>query len=395
MKTIGIISLAKYPVPSVKGGAVETLVTSLLDANESDTAYHFNMISFYDSQAEKASKGYKKSTFFFIKKTTVARVINKMVVSLNKLFCRKGSLYYWHLCHILRCHPVDIIILEASIHYAHLLKLDFPTIPIIQHLHNIPNEYIYKGNSIDNSSDGYLCISKYIAHTVIENLKADIAKVHVLYNSVDTSKFIPSMNMDERNLVRKSLGLLTTDFMVIFAGRLQPYKGIKELLQGFNMLNDRRIKLMIVGNSFFAGSGNTQFIKELKALSKDNADRIIFTGYVPYTEIHKYYQASDMAVLPSVWDEPFGLTCLEAISSGLPVVITNSGGMPEIIDSRCALVVERDNLLSANIAKHITALSQGVNVRGNMSRAARKRALLFDKKEYWIRFQTIIDNNYL
>lgn len=394
MKTIGIISLAKYPVPAVKGGAVETLVTTLLDANERDNGYHFLVISFYDKEAMLTSKKYKHSTFFMIRKSLLQKVLNKIISFSNNVLGRNTSLYYLKTKKLLQKNPVDVFILEASSQFAPLLKKDFPTIPIIQHVHNIPERNLWKSNGWDVSSDGYICISKFIARMCIENLQADESKLDVLYNSVDTNLFKPVLDI-EKNILRERVGLQPSDFVVIFTGRLQPYKGIKELLQGFSQLHDKNIKLLVVGNSFFSGSGSNPFIEELKSTTKECENNIVFTGYVPHAKINEYYQMSDIAVLPSTWEEPFGLTCLEAISCGLPVVITHSGGMPEIIDDKCGFVLKKDETLPTKIAEHIKILKGDYHMRKTMAAAARQRSLHFDVQLYWKHFQEIINTKYL
>lgn len=104
---------------------------------------------------------------------------------------------------------------------------------------------------------------------------------------------------------------------------------------------------------------------------------------------------ADIAVLPSMWEEPFGLTCLEAISCGLPVVITNSGGMPEIIDDKCGFVLKRDETLPGKIAEHIKLLKENICMRKAMATAARERSSHFSIQIYWEHFQKIIDTKYL
>lgn len=395
MNIIGVISLTKYPVPAVKGGAVETLVTTLLDANEKNTAYRFHVISFYDKASIQTTKKYVYSRFFLIKKNFLQKSINKIICLVYKIFGIKGSLYYLKIKKLLKKYPVDILILEASSQLSFLLKKDFPTIPIIQHLHNIPEGMFLKSNRWGVSSDGYMCVSRFIARKCIEKIRINEDKLDVLYNSVDTNLFRPVFNDEEKIALRKKAGLLSSDFIVIFSGRIQPYKGVKELLQGFCRLHDTHIKLLVVGASFFSESGNGSFLKKLKLIAKNCEGNIVFTGYVSHEKIREYYQMADIAVLPSMWEEPFGLTCLEAISCGLPVVITNSGGMPEIIDDKCGFVLERDETLPGKIAEHIKLLKENICMRKAMATAARERSSHFSIQIYWEHFQKIIDTKYL
>ena len=97
MKRIGFLCLAKYPVPSVKGGAVETLVTNLLDENEKSHLLDLVVFSFGDKEAESQSETYKNAEFFFIKKAFVSKVLNKAYCKLIRIFGKEDSLYYQSL----------------------------------------------------------------------------------------------------------------------------------------------------------------------------------------------------------------------------------------------------------------------------------------------------------
>ena len=70
------------------------------------------------------------------------------------------------------------------------------------------------------------------------------------------------------------------------------------------------------------------------------------------------YQLSNIAVLPSMWDEPAGMTMVEAVASGLPLITTNSGGIPEYIPNKLAVILNRDDKLVENITENILNLKQ-------------------------------------
>ena len=84
MKRIGVLCLAKYPGPSVKGGAVETLVTNLLDENEKSHLLDLVVFSFGDKEAESQSETYKNAEFFFIKKSK--GTCNSAIDTYKKIF---------------------------------------------------------------------------------------------------------------------------------------------------------------------------------------------------------------------------------------------------------------------------------------------------------------------
>jgi glycosyltransferase involved in cell wall biosynthesis len=89
---------------------------------------------------------------------------------------------------------------------------------------------------------------------------------------------------------------------------------------------------------------------------------------------------ADIAVIPSMWEEPFGLTVVEAMAAGLPLITTRSGGIPEICEG-VATIVERDDIVN-NLAQAILDLYEHPEKRKQMAAASLERAKLFDKETY-------------
>ena len=86
-----------------------------------------------------------------------------------------------------------------------------------------------------------------------------------------------------------------------------------------------RIKLLIAGSSFYGMNVKSSFEEEIINIAKTINNNIIFTGFVPYEEMPKVYNVADIAVLPSMWEEPAGLTIIESMACGIPVITTVSG----------------------------------------------------------------------
>ena len=131
-------------------------------------------------------------------------------------------------------------------------------------------------------------------------------------------------------------------------------------------------------------------MRELKILSQAKEDKISFTGFVPHQQIQEFYQIADVAVLPSMWEEPFGLTCLEALACGLPVITTKSGGLPEIVTPKCGILLDRDPRIEDNIYNNIFNLLNNQSLLLSMSLEARLRAEKFDSKDYLNNFCNLI-----
>ena len=102
-----------------------------------------------------------------------------------------------------------------------------------------------------------------------------------------------------------------------------------------------------------------------------------------------YLKTADIAVVPSMWEEPFGLTVLEAMAAGLPLITTRSGGIPEICEG-VATIVDRENIVE-NLTNAILDLYHHPEKRKKMSAASLERSKLFDKEMYARNFFAAIE----
>lgn len=244
-------------------------------------------------------------------------------------------------------------------------------------------------------TDLYLGISKYICDVLKKEEGNYCSNIELLYNSIPFDRF--NRIVDEKEILdlREKLGFDKTDFVVMFSGRLREYKGVKELLIAIEKCKEYpSIKLLVVGSHIFSSNQNSDFIESLTPIVERLGDKVKFTGFVKYDDIFKYYKVADICSFPSTWEEPFALTCLEGITCGKPVVITKSGGMTEIIDDACAVVVPNDSSLSDNLAREFIRLSQNRNLVVKMGLSAENRAKAFSPDKQYNRFVSLV-NKYL
>jgi glycosyltransferase involved in cell wall biosynthesis len=141
--------------------------------------------------------------------------------------------------------------------------------------------------------------------------------------------------------------------------------------------------LLIIGSSFYGNANNdTPFINQLKSKTEIIKNTIIFTGFVPYQQIPNYLSIADLAIIPSVWDDPFPTTVLEAQAMGLPIITTRRGGIPEEVTNDNAVLLETDGLFVENLANAILDLYHHPEKRAAMSKASLERSKMFDKETY-------------
>ena len=116
--------------------------------------------------------------------------------------------------------------------------------------------------------------------------------------------------------------------VVLYVGRINPLKGVDQLLRAMALLDQQKIKLVIVGG----GEQSRSEMNRLKDLSErlQIQDLVIFQGLVKQELLPYYYSAADVCVVPSYY-ESFGLVTLESLACGTPVVVTKVGCVEHII----------------------------------------------------------------
>jgi glycosyltransferase involved in cell wall biosynthesis len=121
--------------------------------------------------------------------------------------------------------------------------------------------------------------------------------------------------------------------VVLFVGRLIEIKGPLLLIQIANKLN------RVNKNICFVFIGDGPLASEVKKAST-KLENVVFVGKVENKNLNTYYNAADLVVMPSLYEEGFGRVVLEALSCGTPVLASNRGGIPEALDQSVGVLVE-------------------------------------------------------
>lgn len=390
MKEIVIITNGTLPVPAVKGGAAENLLQTFLKYNDLYNDFKIVVFSIKDEKAVELSKKYKNTKFVHINSKSIFYKIGRAVrffLNRSKLFKVKNQFIYSVTKSKETLNNTDLILIECNPNYASFLKTKTNK-PIGLHLHNdyLNIDYKIESKRKVKHLDFVICVSKYIQNRVkIIFPKKD--KVSFVYNGIDLKRF-HEINLDENKRLKEKFKIKSDEKVIIFTGRIQESKGIMLLMEVFlEVSKNHNIKLLIIGASVFEGSKKTKFIKDLESLSEKVADKIIFTGYVDYSEIHNYYHLADFCVLPSLATEALALTSLEALASSLPVILTDAGGMPETITSKCGFVLKRDSEIKNELTKAIKRLLTDSLLLEKMTLEAKERSLLFSSENYYKAFR--------
>lgn len=257
----------------------------------------------------------------------------------------------------LASHPVDAIHANYWLSgvSGHTIKhvLDLPLVSTFHTLGRVkanggdpePEHRIEAETQIIGCSDAILANTSAEAAELVEHYGADPARIEIVPPGVDHAFFSPG----DRAGARAALGLGEHP-VILFAGRIQPLKGLDVAVRALALLeHDDAVLLAVGGTSGRAGQDHLADVVEL-ARSLGVLDRIQFVEAQPHHLLSTYYRAADVVHVPSR-SESFGLVALEAAACGTPVIAAAVGGLQTLIShERSGLLVQgRD---AADWARH-------------------------------------------
>jgi glycosyltransferase involved in cell wall biosynthesis len=166
-------------------------------------------------------------------------------------------------------------------------------------------------------------LSEYSRELLLSRHRSVRARVALVRGGVDYERFAGG----DGSLLRDSYGIPPNRPFVLTVRRLEPRMGVEELLRASSMLIRRGVKLTLG----IAGSGLAAAPLESLAQRLELGDNVRFFGRVPDDDLPGLYAAADLFVLPTVAYEGFGMSTIEALAAGTPVVGTPVGATPEIL----------------------------------------------------------------
>ena len=395
MKKIAFVMPWLLPMPPVRGGAVETLVDSLLWENEKDGAFEITVFSPQDELAQQEYPKYSRTEFIPIQvpkwQHEAARLVKGALWKGLRVGMTPGAAYLLAVKRALRGRRFDRIIVENQAPFAMPIAR-IGVGPVDLHMHNIAilSEQPHP-EQVAAHCRRILCVSNYIRDWCEGHLGNQSEKYRVLLNCVDVSTFSDARRF--RDEMRSQLGIGEDEIAFLYTGRLCPEKGALELAEAFRQLDLPNAKLVLVGSAWFDASVEDEYQCKIRSAIEPVKDRVIFTGYVQYSEIPKYYALADVAVMPSIWDEPGSLTLLEAQASGLPLISTRAGGNAMNTCPEGAILLERGEGLTGRIAEAMRTLAGDAAQRARMGKAALDWSKDRTKKAYFRSFCALMDED--
>jgi glycosyltransferase involved in cell wall biosynthesis len=234
-----------------------------------------------------------------------------------------------------------------------------------------------------------VCVSDSLAERTRAALPGRLAeRVRVVQNGIDCARFTPATNGDGTASATRDARL-----SVVFVGRMIPEKGPDVLIRAAGRLGRPDIEYLLVGSQGFARDAPlSPYEQELRTLADEatavSGAAIRFEPFVDRSELPALLRSADVLVAPSRWAEPSGLTAAEGLATGLPVIVSRVGGLPDVVGS-AGVLVEPDD--PAALAQAIAMLADDPEARGRMSQRARAHAIAHDWSWAWSNLRRVLE----
>lgn len=218
-------------------------------------------------------------------------------------------------------------------------------------------------------ADKVLAVSRMVANKLEHELGVDPAKIEILYNSIDTAKYVKTS--ESKKTARQKLGIKSEEFVVVGNGQVQPRKRFDAFVDMAKKLP--HVRFIWVGGIPFKAIGADY--SHMKRLIENAPQNVTVTGVIELDEVRDYLHAADVFVLPAV-QENHPMAVIEAAAAGLPIVLRD---IPEYKDT-----FKKDALLCASDNEFVEAiqnLRKDNKLYAKYTSGARKIAKRFDTTE--------------
>lgn len=321
--------------------------------------------------------------------------------------------YFLQVARELAAHPVDVLHFPQQLQFAGHFKRALPRAKIVLHMHQdelAQLDYDLLRKQLANV-DSVVTVSDFVTDRARARFPEHAAAIHTIGNGVDVGRFSPD--------VQRVNGSLEQAPKLLFVGRISPDKGVHLLVEAFDRVARERpdVELTLVGKvgmlpfdlvnllladdadaldslrPFYGQSTLAWLSKEVlgqkrsyrqqleSRLSPQTAGRVHFAGSVSLEELIRLYSQADLLVLPSVWRESYGMPIAESMASGVAVLASNTGGVPELIDEGVTgrLVPRLDVDALASAMRDLLADRQRLHAMGQAARQRAERLLTWDR----------------
>jgi len=226
------------------------------------------------------------------------------------------------------------------------------------------------------SSDHVIAVSRWVRDSIMEECRVPADRISVVHNGIHTEPpaFDPKILFDWRTRFTPN-----REKVIAYAGRLTAEKGITGFIEAIRIvLRELPSAIVLIAGGY---SDEIEALKITLAQEPLLSDHVVFLGWVTSSDLQYLRALADVIVIPSLYD-PFPYAALESMAAGVPIVCSDAGGLPEMIeDGKTGLVVplkhvgNRLEVDTRGFAQAIATLLKDEALRASLATAAHTRAM--------------------
>jgi glycosyltransferase involved in cell wall biosynthesis len=201
-----------------------------------------------------------------------------------------------------------------------------------------------------SSAKCYITLSQAFKDLLVMRYRIEPSLVHVIPGAVDLQRFC----LGDRKGARERLGWPQEATIFLCVRRLVRRMGLEILLEAFSKIVRKHADAILI----LGGIGPLHEELSAKVKSYGLSKRVRMVGFIPDQDLAAAYQAADLSIVPSQSLEGFGLTALESLACGTPVLVTPVGGLPELVDGLARELILPDKN-SPSIAARLDSFLSG------------------------------------
>ncbi len=312
---IALIATEKLPVPAIRGGAIQIYLDAVAPIIAKKHDVTVISITDKDLPDSETKNGVKYLRF-------------------------NEDDYVQSLSYHIKEAQYDVVHLCNRPNWIEILHESSPNTKFVLSVHNemfsLDKMSDEQGNQCINKVSKIITVSDYIGTTITSRFPSAKGKTSTVYSGVDLEGYNPSwtsQGQSARNRVRGELGLRDKK-VVLFVGRLSKVKGPHILLHAIPKIIEQHpdIMMVFIGSKWFGDDDLNNYVKHLYSLGAMYQDNVTFIKFVKPKDIPDLFVMSDVFVCSSQWQEPLARVHYEAMAAGLPLITSNRGGNPEVIE---------------------------------------------------------------
>lgn len=392
LKRVAIVGPPTYPIPNIRGGAIEKLMTILVDQNEINHKLDITVFTVSDEGLDEVTSKYKNTKFFQIKASFIVRfslLLYRVIRKILQYRLPLKSEFMVLVNHYLKKGNYDVIYMATS--NQQVAELTTKTQAKI--LYGEYSDYLRKDSygieSICKKVTAFVG-NTYLVSRIIEELGVPKSKTRIINNVCDLTIYPDNFRKESRNLIRNKYKIKEDEIIILYCGRLSPEKGPLELVKAVQTVQN--CKLILVGGSNFSENERTDYVMQLHEEADKCNGRVIFTGYIPNEkDVIPYWYGADIGVVPSICNEAGSTAMFEFRTASLPTIISKMGGMPYYAGEN-VLMVDYDENFVSSLAETIALLVNNESLRKKLAASARNGLEKYSYESYFDSFTSIVCN---